>query len=603
MLHTTNTVNTWTASWALIWHRPGRYILNAAMWALVGVTPLLPGFVTREVFNVLTGDTPALFGFWTLIAILAAIGVGRFGIIIAAVMNYVPYRYFISGTLKINLMKHILRRPGAAALPNSSGEAISRFRGDADHLIDFAADRLIDGPGLFLSSLIGLGTLAWINPLITVAVVIPMIAVVLLVTFMRQRLETYREIKRKAAGRVTGFIGEMFGAVQSVKVANAVTGVSGKLTELNEERRKASLRDTLCSEMLHTAFMSTTEISMGFILILAGLTIGSNSFAGDTFTLGDFALFAAFLFPITEGITFLGSMLAMHRQTNVSVKRMTELLQGPPSTALLEKVDVQLFDEETPASIPAKTVTDRLEEVTATDLTYLYPSTGRGVTGVNLSLPRGSFTVVTGRIGAGKTTLLRALLGLLPLDNGQVYWNGQLVTDRGAFLVPPRAAYTGQVPRLFSDSLQQNILMGMAENENSLQQAIHSAVMDKDLVDLENGMETVVGPRGVKLSGGQIQRTAAARMLAREPELYVFDDLSSALDVETEKTLWSRLFERQDQGVHTPTCLVVSHRKPALRRADQIIVLEEGRVVDQGQLDELLARCPEMQRLWAGDAK
>ena len=102
--------------------------------------------------------------------------------------------------------------------------------------------------------------------------------------------------------------------------------------------------------------------------------------------------------------------------------------------------------------------------------------------------------------------------------------------------------------------------------------------------------------RGVKLSGGQVQRVAAARMLARNASLLVFDDLSSALDVETERLLWERVFKRPNV-----TCLVVSHRRPALRRADHIIVLKDGRVHDEGKLDELLERCEEMQLLWHGD--
>jgi ATP-binding cassette subfamily B protein len=199
--------------------------------------------------------------------------------------------------------------------------------------------------------------------------------------------------------------------------------------------------------------------------------------------------------------------------------------------------------------------------------------------------------VVTGRVAAGKTTLLRVLLGLLPRQGGAMYWNETLVEDPAEFFVPPRCAYTSQVPRLFSDTLRGNILLGVQSADAELERAVARAQLMPDLAELLEGLETPIGPRGISLSGGQIQRAAVARMLVRQPELLVLDDLSM-LDVKTEALLWERL--RADEG---STILAVSHRRSALRAADRIVVLQDGFVEATGTLEELLKHSPEMQRL------
>jgi len=577
--------------WRLIRFAPWLYLVQAVGVLLGGyLLPLVPGLVIRQILDTLTGHAPAGWNAESLLVLLGMVAVARAVVAMVGGITESVMILVANTLVRRNALERILERPGARALPASPGEAVGRFRDDVQEIGIFVT-WTIDPIGQLLAFLVGLGILFRIDPWMTLIVLALLGVVIAMSSLSLRRVEAYRKASHQAIGEVTGLLGELYGAVLAVTIAGAERRVVRHLEQINDRRRQAGVRDKVFDHVVQGISQSTGNVGAGLMLLF-----GAEAMRGGSFTVGDFALFVSYLASLAQATSWVGTFLARFRQTTVSLGRMQALIPDTPGGRLVRSAPLYLRHGPPPLPDLARTPNDRLIQLEVRGLSYRYPGSEHGIEDVDLTVERGSFTVITGRIGSGKTTLVRVLLGLLPRDGGEIRWNGRVVDDPGAFLVPPRVAYTSQVPRLFSESLHDNILMGLPDRNGRLKKAISAALLTRDLPALEQGVETVVGPRGVKLSGGQLQRTAVARMLAREPELLVFDDLSSALDVETELALWAGL-----AGTRSSTVLAVSHRRVALRRADRIVVLAEGRVIDRGTLDELLDRCEEMRHLWAGD--
>jgi ATP-binding cassette, subfamily B, bacterial len=525
------------------------------------VAPLALGLATRSFFDRVTDGGAVAFA----IALVGAIQLGEVLSEFAIGRTWSGFCQETHTLLQRNAMAGILRGFGRFGLPVTPGDAISRFRNEPPSITMGSMDGIADLVGRGLFAVIG-GAVMWrIDPILTVAAFAPVVLSSVVSDALGTRSARYGAQARQSTSRLSAFLGELVGASLALRVAGAAPHVVHHLGEIGDARRRMSLRDRVFAEVVNSMNFHLVHVGTGAVLLL-----GADKIRSGAFSVGDFALFVVFLDQLTYLPAEIGRVITELKRTRVSIDRLNALMPGEPRDAVVAPSPIYVRGPlpEVAALAPVEPH-EQLRRLDVDGLTCVYPSSGQGVRDLGFSLERGSFTVVTGRVGSGKTTLLHALLGLLPLDDGEIRWNGVTIADPAAFLVPPRAAFTPQVPRLFSETLRANLLLGRPASEDSVARAVTAAVMERDVTTLDHGLDTIVGRRGVKLSGGQVQRAAAARMFLHGAELLVLDDLSSALDVDTEAELWRRLLDRRGEV----TCLVVSHSAVTLANADQVIAL------------------------------
>lgn len=551
-------------AWKVSQHEPQSFWIGFGGFVIFFSLPALSGWLLGRGFSALAdGDSSAVYRFAIALAVA---DVARMAVIHVAAIKFTKSWVHMQTFLRANLLKAqmVSGGPEAGQPVGSAGEAVTYFRDDAEDVAEFI-DGVVDvGGGAVFVTIAGT-VLGMADARAALVLLGPLVAVVLVTRVLDSRIKEYRAADRAATAAVTGLVGDTMAAATTLKVNGAAEHVLARLGTLVGRRGETAVRDRFLTEGVMAFSQGAADVGFGLVLIVSAAAIASGSFG-----VGTLALFAAYLGWLSFLPRMIGRLLARRKQAFVAVDRMRKLVAESDARNTVRPRDLPLEPwQQGVRFTPRRPERQPLEQLDVVDLTARYPN-GAGAGPLSFSVVRGSFTVITGPVGAGKSTLLRALLGLAWNADvgGEVRWNAKPLADRAAFLVPPNAAFLPQVPQLVSDTVSENVALGLVD-EVAVETALELAAIATDVATMPAGADTMIGPRGLRLSGGQRQRLATARALVHSPELVVLDDLSSAVDVETELRLWDNLAEA---GL---TVIAVSHRAVAFDRADQIIRLDE----------------------------
>lgn len=346
--------------------------------------------------------------------------------------------------------------------------------------------------------------------------------------------------------------------------------------ERNDEQRFADITNDVYQKNLAVAkvdayFEPTIRLCVGLSYAI-GLTYGIYLVFHNELTLGDLVSFNMYLGMMIWPMFAIGELINIMQRGGASLDRVNETLNVKP--------DVQ--------DVPNPVRVETPETIEFKDVTFRYPtSTVNNLEQIDLTIRRGETLGIVGRTGSGKSTLLKQLLHEYPLGSGELTVSGVPIQDISLKQLHGWVGYVPQEQILFSKTVRENIQFGFKDAPDEvIMEAIRTAAFDQDLGTLSDGLDTLVGERGVALSGGQKQRVSLARAFIANPDILILDDALSAVDARTE----ARIIENIRTRRAGKTTLISTHRLSAVEHADWIVVLEQGRIIEEGTHESLLAR-------------
>ncbi|MEQ9426890.1 MAG: ABC transporter ATP-binding protein [Cyclobacteriaceae bacterium] len=478
----------------------------------------------------------------------------------------VEAQYLIS-QLRASVQRKILSLPISYFDNNSSGSLVSRVMTDVEGVRNLVGTGLVQLVGGTITAVISLFLLISISPIMTLYVMVPVsiFGIISLKAFGK-----IRPIFRKRGqinAEVTGRLTETLNGVRVIKGFNA-EDQENKIFEKGVERLFLNVKASLTATALITS-------SGAFLLGLASTGImgmGGYFIIQDQMTMGDFLAFTL----------YLGFMIAPIVQMSNIGSQLTESFAGLDRT---EEI-MNMLPEDDPKERSTE-LSDIKGDIKFDNVSFAYEDDKNVIHNISLDAPSGSVTALVGSSGSGKSTIAGLAATFLTPDSGTVTVDG---TDLSKVQLTSYRKNLGVVLQddfLFEGTIRENILFPRPNaTENELQEAVKAAYVNEFTDRFEDGLETVIGERGVKLSGGQRQRLAIARAVLANPKIIILDEATSNLDTESELLIQKSL----ERLMHGRTTFVIAHRLSTIRKATQILVIENGRIAEEGTHDDLIAK-------------
>nr|WP_240545816.1 ABC transporter transmembrane domain-containing protein [Paenibacillus artemisiicola] len=544
-----------------------RYTIAVVLLTIVGIMDVLPPkLIGTAVDGIQQGTmTPGklteLVAFWAGLTVV--------GYVITCVWWSLLFgsSFVLERTLRSRLMRHFMRMTPTFYERNRTGDLMARATNDlgaVSQTAGFGILTLIDSTLFMLTILVMMaGVISW---KLTLAALLPLPLMALIMQHFGKKIHERFTEQQDAFGNLNDQVLE---SVSGVRVIRAF------VQEEADRRRFGAMTDDVFRKNIAVAkidalFEPTVKILVG-ISYLIGLCYGGVLVFRSEISLGELVSFNMFLGMLIWPMFAIGELINIMQRGNASLDRINETLGAKP--------DVQDAERTVPLQVP--------ESLEFNGVTFRYPSsTIDNLVDVSITLKRGQTLGIVGRTGSGKTTLLKQLLREYPLGQGRLTAGGVPLGDIALREIRGWIGYVPQQPILFSKTIRENIGYGLEGemDEAQLGKALDLAAFRKDVTFLPDGLETLVGEKGVALSGGQKQRVSIARAVIANPEILMLDDALSAVDAKTETEILQGI-RRERAG---KTTLIATHRLSAVQHADWIIVLDEGRIVEEGAHEQLI---------------